>query len=156
MCGGVGGWGGGSKVFAQKARSSGEGISLSHHRRSSGNAADNKFLVGGSNPGRPTFRGGSGGGASYARPGFEPPTEGAAAGCITTRPLLDLRCKASLLLCEASATDKKPKLCVCLLSCLGTDGLTVNLSSRCTAEGNRIFFFIPLAHFVHFAPQHYP
>ena len=62
-------------------------------------------------------------------------------GCITTQPLLGLRRRAPLLLGAASATDKKPKLCVsdCLLAGSGTDWLTVNLSSRCTAEGNRIF-----------------
>ena len=97
-------------------------------------------MVGGSNPGRPTLSGSGGGSVIYAGPGVEPPTQGAAAGCITTRPLLGLRCRASLLLFVASATDKKPKLCVCLLSCLGTDWRTVNLSSRCTAEGNIIFW----------------
>ena len=76
-----------------------------------------------------------------ARRGFEPPTTRMPVGCITTRPLLRLGRRASLLLGAASATDKKPKLCYlseCLLAGSGTDWLTVNLSSRCTAEGNRI------------------
>ena len=107
---GVGGGGGGSKVFAQKAPS--RGISLSHHRRLKGNAADAKLSVGGSNPGRPTVGGGGGGGAVFTRPGFEPPTIKTPVSCITIRPLLALRRKVSPLLGAASATDKKPKLCV--------------------------------------------
>ena len=112
--GGVGGgMGRGVKNFRSKGYKQWRSILLSHHQRSSGNAADVKFLVGGSNPGRPTLGGGGGGGgAKFARSGFEPPTKGTPAGCTTTRPLLGLRCKASLLLCAASATDKKPKLCV--------------------------------------------
>ena len=110
--GGVGGGVGGGQKFRSKGYKQWRSISLSHHRRSNGNAADAKFLVGGSNPCRPTLGGGGGGGAKFARPGFEPPTKGTPAGCITTRPLLGLRCRASLLLRAASATDKKPKLCV--------------------------------------------
>ena len=43
---------------------------------------------------------------SHCRP------HGVPAGCITTRPLLGFWRRASLLLGAASATDKKPKLCV--------------------------------------------
>ena len=50
-----------------------------------------------------TFSAAAGGGAKVARLGFEPPTTRMPVGCITTRPLL---------LGAASATDKKPKLCV--------------------------------------------
>ena len=64
--------GGGSKVFAQKATSSGEAQPSSYSRRSNGNASDAKFAVGGSNPGLLTF--GAGGGAKFTRSGFEPPT----------------------------------------------------------------------------------
>ena len=84
---------------------------LSHNRRSNGNAADAKFSVGGSNPGQPTV-GGGGGGAVFPRPGFEPPTKKTPVSCITIWPLLGLRQKVSALLGAASATDKKPKLCV--------------------------------------------
>ena len=83
--GGWVGWGGGSKVFAQKATSSGEAQRSSHNRRSDGNTADVRFAVGGSNPGVLTF--GTGAGAKFSRPEFEPPTKGTLAGCITTRPL---------------------------------------------------------------------
>ena len=70
---GGGGWGGGgSKVFAQKATSSGEAERSSHSRRSNGNASKSKLAVGGSNPGQLTV--GGGGGAKLARPGFELPT----------------------------------------------------------------------------------
>ena len=51
------------------------GSSLSHNRRSNGNAADAKFSVGGSNRGRLTVGGGGGSGATFTRPGFEPPTK---------------------------------------------------------------------------------
>ena len=84
----MGGWGGGSKVFAQKATSSGETYRVSHNRWSNGNTADVKFAVGGSNPGWLTF---SAGGAQFVQPGFEPPTKGTPVGCIATRPLLCLR-----------------------------------------------------------------
>ena len=53
------------------------------------NAADTKFSVGGSNPGRLTV--GGGGGATFARPGFELPTAKTWVSCITVRPLLALR-----------------------------------------------------------------
>ena len=85
-------------------------LSLSHNRRSNGNTADTKFSVGGSNPGRPTV--GGGGGAVSTRLGFESPTKKPPVSCITIRPLLGLRRKVSPMLGAASATDKKPKLCV--------------------------------------------
>ena len=78
----------------------------------------------GSKPGRQTFSA-AGGGAKVARLGFEPPTTKMAAGCITAPSLLGLQGSASLLLGAASATDKKPKLCVsvCLTACLMAQGL---------------------------------
>ena len=85
-------------------------LSLSHNPRSNGNAADTKFLVGGSNPGRPAV-GGGGGSAAFTRPGFESPTKKASVSCITIRPLLGLRRMVSPLLGAASASDKKPNLC---------------------------------------------
>ena len=85
-------------------------LAPSHHRRSNGNAADAKFPVGGSNPGLLTFSGG--GGIKVSRTGFEPPTKDTAVGCITIRPLPDLEYSVAPLLGDASATDKKPKLCV--------------------------------------------
>ena len=45
------------------------------NRRSNGNTADAKFVVGGSNPGRLTVGGGGGGGARFTPPGFGPPTK---------------------------------------------------------------------------------
>ena len=76
--------------------------------------------------------------------GLEPPTYTPAAGWYTTRPLFVVPQKFSPLLEAESATEKTPKLCVsvclpaCPTDCL-TDWLTVSLSSRCTAEGNRIW-----------------
>ena len=101
--------GGGVKSFRSEGSKQWGSLSLSHNRRSSGDAADAKFLVGGSNPGRRNV--GGGGGAVFTRPGFESPTKKTLVSCITIRPLLGLR-KASPLLGAASATDKKPKLCV--------------------------------------------
>ena len=66
----------------------------------------------GSNRDLPTFSAAAGGGAKVGRLGSEPPTTRMLAGCVTTRPLLGLWRMASLLLGAASATDKKPKLCV--------------------------------------------
>ena len=67
----------------------------------------------GSNPDLLTFSAAAaGGGAKVGRLGFEPPTTRMPVSCVTTRPLLGLRRRASLLLGAASATDKKPKLCV--------------------------------------------
>ena len=80
----------GVKSFCSEGSKQWGSGSLSHNRRSNGNAADAKFLVGGSNPGRPTV-GGAGGGAVFTLPEFEPPTKKAALSCITIRPLLDLR-----------------------------------------------------------------
>ena len=105
---GDGGWGG-VKSFRSEGSKQWGGISLSHHRRSNGNAADAKFFVGGSNPGRPTV---GGGGAKFARPRFEPPTIRTPGRRITIQPLLVLGQNVSPLLGAASATDKKPKLCV--------------------------------------------
>ena len=106
--GGVGG--GGVKSFCSEGSKQWGGVSLSHHCWSNGNAADAKFSVGGPKPGQPTM--GGGGGAIFAPSGFEPPTKGTVVVCITVRPLLALKCTISPLLGAASATDKKPKLCV--------------------------------------------
>ena len=86
-------------------------LKISHNCRSNGNTAHSKFSVGSSNPGRLTV-GGGGGGAVFTRQGFEPPTKKTPVSCSTIRPLLGLRRKVSPLLGAASATDKKPKLCV--------------------------------------------
>ena len=99
------------KSAAAAVRAAWGSLSLSYHRRSTGNAADAKFLVGGSNPGRLIVVGGSG--AVFGRPGFEPPTEKTLVSSITIRPLLGLRRKASALLGTASTTEKNPK-CVFL------------------------------------------
>ena len=102
---------GGVKSFRSEGSKQWGGILLSHHRRSNGNAADARFLVGGSNPGQRTV--GGGGGAKFAGPGFGPPTIRTAGSRITIRPLLALRQNVSPLLGAASATDKKPQLCDC-------------------------------------------
>ena len=80
------GGGGGVKSFRSEGSKQWGGISLLHHCRSNGNAADAKFSVGGSNLGRPTV-----GGGIFARSGFEPPTNRSAVSCITVRPLLALK-----------------------------------------------------------------
>ena len=90
--GGGWGWGwvgGGVKSFLADGSKQWGGRSLSHHCWSNGNAADAKFSVGGSNPGRLTVGGGSGG--IFAGWGFEPPTKRSAVSCITVRPLLALK-----------------------------------------------------------------
>ena len=109
-CGGVVGGGGGVKSFRSEGSKQWGSLFRSDHRRSNGSAADKQFSVGGSNPGPPTVAGG--GGAVFTRPGFEPPTEKTRVGCATIRPLLDVVRVVSPLLGAASATDKKPKLCV--------------------------------------------
>ena len=48
----------------------------------------------------------------FARPEFKPPTKKSAVSYITIWLLLALSQKFSPLLGAASATDKKPKLCV--------------------------------------------
>ena len=80
--------------------------SPAHSCWSNGNTANGKFSVSGSNSGGLTF--GRGGSVQFALPGFEPPTKKAPVGCNTTRPLLGLSRRASPLLGDASATDKKP------------------------------------------------
>ena len=98
------------KSFRSEGSKQWGSLSLSHNRRSNGNAADAKFLVGGSNPGWPTV--GGGGSAVFTRPGFEPPTKKTPVSCII------LRRKVSPLLGAASATDKKPQtVCFCLTAC---------------------------------------
>ena len=94
----------------------------------------------GSKPGRQTFSAAAGG-AKVGTLGFEPPTTKMAAGCITALSLLGLQGSASCCLGPHLPLTKNPN-CVYLSDCLldgsGTDWLTVNLSSSCTAEGNRI------------------
>ena len=96
--GGVGGWGGGgSKVFAEKAASSGEGRGC---RTTAGRMVTQQGVVPrvvGSNPGLGIL---------------EPPTKKSITTCITIRPLLEYQDNCSPLLAAVSATDKKPKLCV--------------------------------------------
>ena len=108
----LGGWGagGGVKSFRSTGFKQWGSPALLQYRRSNGNAADAKFAVGGSIPGLLTFSGG--GGDKFSRPGFKPPTKEIPVGCITIRPLLGLRRKVAPLLGDASASDKKPKLCV--------------------------------------------
>ena len=76
------------------------------------NTADAKFLVGISNPGRRIVGGGSG--AIFSQLRFEPPTAKSPVSCTTIQPLLDLVQSVSPLLGAGSATDKKPKPCVCV------------------------------------------
>ena len=102
--------GGGQKFSLRRLQAVGS-LFQSDHRRSNGSPADAKFSVGGSNPGPRTVAGG-GGGAVFTRPGFQPPTKKTLVSCTTVRPLLDLVRNVSPLLGAASATDKKPKLCV--------------------------------------------
>ena len=104
--------GGGSKVFAEKATNSGDAQCWGHGQRSNGNAVGFRFVGTDSNPALQNFSAAAGGGAKVAGPGFEPLPTRVPVGCITTRPLLGLQQWASLLLGPASATDKKPKLCV--------------------------------------------
>ena len=85
---GVGGGGGGQKFSLGRFQAVGKLIAITQ-RGSNGNAADTKFLVGGSNPGRLTV--GGGGAAAVPRTGFEPPTKKAPVSCITIRPLLGVR-----------------------------------------------------------------
>ena len=89
--GGVGvGGGGGSKVFAEQATSSGDARYCQHGQRSNGNAADPGFAGVGSNPDLMTFSAAAGGGAKLTRTGFEPATTRMPGGCITTRQLLGM------------------------------------------------------------------
>ena len=93
---GVGG-GAGVKSFRSEGSKQWGSLVLSHNHRSNGNTADAKFfriLVG-----------------RLLAAGCQPPTKKTPV-CITIRPLLGLRRKVSALLGAASATDKKPKLCV--------------------------------------------
>ena len=78
--------GGGVKSLRSEGSKQWGNLSLSHNRRSNGNAADAKYSVGGSSPLRPTV--GGGGGAVFTRPGFELPTEETPVSCITFRHCL--------------------------------------------------------------------
>ena len=60
----------------------------------------------------------AGGGAKVGGLGLEPPATRMPVGCVTTRPLFELRRTASLLLGAVSATDKKQTVCICLTACL--------------------------------------
>ena len=110
----MGVWWGGVKSFRSKGSKQWEHTLLSHSCWSNGNAANIRFAVVGSNPGRPTF-----GGVKFTPPGVEPTTEETSAGCTTVRPLLNLvvlRCAP--LLGAASATDKKPMFCQKHMFCI--------------------------------------
>ena len=83
----------------------------SHNCRSNGSAADAKFSVGGSNPGLLTFGGGGSGGVKFStrvRTGDPKDSAGLHYRSATPRSEVGL----APLLGDASATDKKPKLCV--------------------------------------------
>ena len=86
--GGWGGWGG-VKSFRSKGSKQWGRTSLTHNCWSNGNAADVKFSVGGSNPGRLTF-GGGGGYVKVTFPGPNLPASETRVGCTTIQPLLDL------------------------------------------------------------------
>ena len=81
---------GGVKIFRSKGSKQWGRKLITHNCWSNGNAADVRFSVGGSNPGRLTFGGGVGGGVKFTLPGFEPPTKRPGVGCITIRAMLDL------------------------------------------------------------------
>ena len=85
------GWGVGEGVKSFRSEGSKQWGStlVTYNPRSYGNAADGKFLVGGSIPGRVTV--GGGGAVVFTRPGFEPPTKKTLVSCTTMRPLLGLR-----------------------------------------------------------------
>ena len=100
--------GGGVKSFRSEGSKQWGSLLLTHNPRSNGNAADTRFLVGGSNPGRPTV----GGGAVGNRPGFGPPILKILVSRITIQPLLGMMSIVSQLLGAASATDKKSNPCV--------------------------------------------
>ena len=95
----------------------------------------------GSKPGLQNFSAAAGGGTKRAKPGFEPGPAGtgrllyhSSTAWVAAKDLLAAWGRHLPL-------TKNPN-CVYLTDCLlagsGTDWLTVNLSSRCTAEGNRI------------------
>ena len=67
-------WGVGGQKFSLRMLQAVGKLNAPTNRRLNGNAADAKFLVGGSNLGRLTV-GGRGGSAGFTRPGFEPPTK---------------------------------------------------------------------------------
>ena len=101
------------------------------------------MMVGGSNSGRRTLCGGGGGGSIFTGPGFEPTIKNPYPAALPFGHCINIRTNESPLLGAVFATDKKTQtVCFCLTDCWpgsGTAWLTVNLSSRCTAEGNRIF-----------------
>ena len=114
---GGGGWGvgGGSKVFVEKAPSSGEGGGCrTYNCWSNGNAAGcgTKGCWFEPRVGYTFGAAAGGGGGIFTSQGFEPPTKKSATRCITSRPPLEYKGTCSPLLATVSATDKKPKLCV--------------------------------------------
>ena len=101
----MGGGGGGQKFLLNRLQAVGT--------HGAGNTASGPMVTQpkpgvGSNPDLLTFSAA----AKVGRLGFVRPITRVPVGCVTTRPPLPLRRKASLLLGAASATDKKPKLCV--------------------------------------------
>ena len=104
---------GGVKSFRSEGFKQWGSTVVTHNCWLNGNTADQRFCVAGSNPDRLTLGGGGGGGgAKMRRLGFEPSTLTAVSDCLTTRPLPDLKWRASPLLGAASVTDKKPERCV--------------------------------------------
>ena len=79
-------WGGGSKVFAEKAPSSGEAEGCHTVAGRMVTQQTVAVKVGGSSPGFYSVF--DRGGDIFGRPGFEPPTKKSAACVITIRPLL--------------------------------------------------------------------
>ena len=77
---------GGVKSFRSEGSKQWGDISLSHNRRSNGNALG-RSILGRRFESCPADAGG-GAAAVLATPGFEPPTQKSAAACITIRPLL--------------------------------------------------------------------
>ena len=57
--------GGGVKTFRSQGSKQWGSLSMSHNRWSNGNAADTKFFVNGSNPGRPIVGGGGGSSCNF-------------------------------------------------------------------------------------------
>ena len=113
---------------------------------SNGTAADATFSVGGSNPGLLTFGGGGGGGVRFGTGVRTADQKESAALHYHLATLwfeVKFRPTAWGRICHRQKTQT---VCFCLTYCwpgAGTEWLTVNLSSRYTAEGNRIFGVSP-------------
>ena len=132
------GGGGASKVFAQKAPSSGEAYRCHTKCRWNGNADDCKFLGRRFESWSVTVVGG--GGAIFAQLVFKPPTIKTLVSCITIRPLLAVSQMFSPLLGAAAATDKKPKLLTDGWSC----GFQSLIIAKQVVEHRGTFSNVPL------------